>query len=299
MAQKFRATQTAASSSASRRIPGWASGLLARLTQDSPHVVDRDAIADYLAEAGSDREIESTVRELRRLGWLRPTSTRGVWAFLPPGQDQIADPYLELRAWQLSDPEARFALAAEYAAWHLGYIDRVPDRWVTVWIPEGSALPHGLRSHVGVVRLGWTGEMAPKLVPKPRLLRKRSLDLVSWASGLPAFGPEAILVQLATRPSSFGPWADLVAHLDQFANDVHEGTLVTLLEGQSNSAWQRAAYLLHRGGRNDARDVLARRPDGELSSVQFGTGDETTIWSSAFGVADRLVAPLQERLGKA
>ncbi len=286
-------------SSADRRIPGWASGIVARLAQDSPSVVNRGAIAGYLAETGSGRSVNDTVRELRRLGWLRPTPVRGIWSFLPPGQERIADPYLELRAWRLRETKACFALAAEHAAWHLGYLDRAPEKRVTVWIPEGSALPHGLRSRFAVVRLGWSKETLAKLAPSARLLHRRKLDLVSWAGGLPAFGPEAILVQLAARPSSFDPWADLVAHLDQLVNDVTDRTLIDLLDGQSNSAWQRTAYLLHRGGSQKAFDTLARRPTAELSAVQLGTGDGPLTWSAEFGVADRLVAPLQERLGKA
>ena len=94
-----------------------------------------------------------------------------------------------------------------------------------------------------------------------RLLLQRKLDIVSWASGLPAFGPEALIVQLATQPSSFHPWADLVAHLDQLVADCADEHLASLLADQSTSAWQRASYLLH-AARQQSRglQLLDQRP---------------------------------------
>ena len=53
-----------------RRIPGWAALLSHRLAEDRPTVVIRAHIGRYLAEVGSDRNIDMTVRELVRLGWL-------------------------------------------------------------------------------------------------------------------------------------------------------------------------------------------------------------------------------------
>ncbi|MGH9105773.1 MAG: type IV toxin-antitoxin system AbiEi family antitoxin, partial [Acidimicrobiales bacterium] len=56
----------------------------------------------------------------------------------------------------------------------------------------------------------------------------------------------------SARPATFTPWAALVAHLDQLAGDVDVDRLAGLLACQSTSAWQRAGYLLHQGGRHDA-----------------------------------------------
>lgn len=87
-----------------------------------------------------------------------------------------------------------------------------------------------------------------ELRPSTRFLARRHLDIVSWASGLPAFGPEALLVQLGARPASFGPWVDFVAHLEQLVDDCDDDKLAVLLAAQTVSTWQRAAYLLHSGG---------------------------------------------------
>jgi hypothetical protein len=151
-------------------------------------------------------------------------------------------------------------LAGETAAWHLGYLDRAFDGPPAVWIPDGRRLPHGLRSRFTALSLGWLPQDAHLLEPAPRLLHRRRLDLTRWATGLPAMGPEALLVQLACRPSSFRAWADLISHLEELAGDCDPDRLIRLLQQQSGSSWQRAAYLLARGGRRQAATEVLRRP---------------------------------------
>ena len=75
---------------ADRRIPRWAAALLARWAQDRPTVLTRQDVADYLAELGSDRQVDSTIRDLVRLGWLTSSRRKGVWTYLPPGEDAVA-----------------------------------------------------------------------------------------------------------------------------------------------------------------------------------------------------------------
>ena len=196
-------------------------------------------------------------------------------------------------------PDAVFALAGEAAAWHLGYMDRDFDGTVSVWIPTDARLPYGLRPHISAITLGWHAGDAARLGPTTRLLNKRRLDLTRWAAGLPAFGPEALVAQLSARPASFRSWADVVAHLDDLAGDVDLDRLQDLLQRQSASAWQRAAYLLHCGHRMDeANALLEARPKRSMPKVQFGKGAQA-VWSPEFQVVDRLIAPLQSTLSKA
>lgn len=150
-----------------------------------------------------------------------------------------------------------------------------------------------------MVRINWTAEDRELLRPSPRLFRKKGLDLTAWASGLPALGPDALLVQLAVRPSSFRTWADLVTQLDRLAADCDPDRVATLLSAQSASAWQRAAYLLDRGERReDGLALLKRRPYERMPTVTIGDGPSAE-WSSDFRINDRLIAPLQQQLGKA
>jgi hypothetical protein len=273
--------------------------LSAHLAQDRPSVVTRADIKRYLTDIKSDRNLEITVRELVRLGWLVSSHLQGVWAYVPLGESGFVDPYIDLFSWRARDPEAVFALAGEAAAWHMGYLDRRFEGPIAIWLPNLHRPPHGLRRFISVVHLGWDKNVASRLGPTPALLRRRRLDLTSWANGLPAFGPEALIVQLVARPSSFRPWGDLVTHLDQLATDCEPEKLLELLKNQSLSAWQRAAYLLHRGGSTEhAKEIIRHRPTDQMSHVTFG--DESHgKFSSEFSLTDRLIAPLQKRMGKA
>lgn len=250
-------------------------------------------------ELGDDRDVDEAIAALQQLGWLATLHLKGVWAFVPAGEPRSSDPYLDLRAWRARDPSAVFALAGDAVAWHLGYVARRFDGPTSLWLPAGSRPPHGLRSLVSVVRLVWPVNDPRDLAPASKLLRRRGLDLVGWADGLPGLGPEALLVQLAARPASFSAWGDLVEHLDVLAGDIDVGRLGLLLGEQSASAWQRAGYLLDRGGRrSDGLALLERRRTSRRPTVSLGAGPES-VWSGAFGVNDSLVAPLQRRLGKA
>ena len=287
-----------------RRVPGWAAGLIAGLVRDGVVVVTRGEIADRLVAAGSERAVNATISELRRLGWLVGLPSKGVWAFMPPGLAEIADPYLVLRGWQARDPSVGFLLAGASAAWHLGYLDRDPGRPIPIWLPADVRLPDGLRRYVSVVQVRWQPAVRALLAPTAKLLVRRRLDLVSWANGLEAFGPEALIVQLATRPSSFAPWADLVTHLEQLADDCDDDRLTRLLAGQSISAWQRASYLLHTGGHpTRGLAVLDRRPIRALPKITFDhhatTRNEPGVWIAEYHLIDRLIVPLQRVVGKA
>ncbi|MGH3490707.1 MAG: type IV toxin-antitoxin system AbiEi family antitoxin, partial [Actinopolymorphaceae bacterium] len=164
-----------------RRIPAWAAGVIAGLARDLPSVVTREDIARRLSDAASGRDVDPTINELRRLGWLVGLPIQGTWAFIPPGQDVVADPYLPLRAWKARDDDANLLLSGAAAAWHLGYLDRRPEGRIQVWLPSGLRLPDGLRPHVSVVQIKWPPDVAELLAPSAALLVRRRLDIVAWA----------------------------------------------------------------------------------------------------------------------
>lgn len=282
-----------------RPVPPWAAGLVARLSRDRPAVVTREDIAAYLIELGEERPLKPTMQALQRLGWLSTLHIKGVWAFVPAGESRLTDPYLDLRAWRVRENDTAFALAGEAAAWHLGYVTRRFDGPPAIWIPPKTRVPHGLRSHISLVRIGWTIADLRELGPSIRLLRKKGLDLTAWAGGLPALGPDALLVQLGSRPGSFRTWADLIARLDALAADCDLERISKLLKGQSSSAWQRTAYLLDRGGQREVGlALLDRLSNKRMPAVLFGNGPMAS-WSKDFRVNDRLIAPLQQSMGKA
>lgn len=289
---------------ADRRIPTWASRVVSGLARDRPVVVTKGDLTQRLTEAGCGRDPDSAIRELRRIGWLVQLPVKGTWAFIPPGEAAISDPYLPLRSWLARDQNAGFMLAGASAAWHLGYLDRQPDGRIPIWLPPAKRLPDGLASYVSVVRIPWNAADTALLAPRPALLVRRRLDLVAWATGLPALGPEALLVQIATRPASFGPWADLVPHLDDLVADCSDERLERLLSGRPTSAWQRASYLLDSGG-EPARGqaLLAKRHTEVMPVTRFTTAHSRdrgeSVWAPEYQLVDELVVPLLRVIGKA
>jgi AbiEi antitoxin C-terminal domain len=282
-----------------RGIPRSVALLVARLSQDQPFTVTRAQLQSYLDETGVDRGLESVLRELVSLGWLMSTPRYGVWAFIAPGDTESSDPYLGLRAWQASDLHAVLALAGATAAWHLGFLARQPAGPISIWTPTGTTIPRGLRQQVATVTLGWHADKATAIGPQHRWLIKRKLDLTRWSHGIAAFGPEALLVQLGVRPSSFYPWADLATRLDALAASCDITTLLNLLEGQPTSVHQRVAYLLAIGGQPvNSATVLDSRPTQQLSHVVLGNGAESQF-SARHQLTDRLVAPFLALFAKA
>lgn len=306
---KSSTREWASPSGAERRVPSWARAIVAGLSRDLPRVVTHDDIIARLEQVGSPRTAGETIRELRRLGWLVHLGIAGAWTFIPPGQDAVVDPYLDLRAW-VSTADPGCFLAGANAAWFLGYLDREPDGKVQIWVPDGTRLPGGLRRSLSTISLRWPVDARPLLPPSPKLLLRRRLDLTRWSSELPAFGPEALVVQLASRPASFQPWDDLVAHLARLVEDCDDDRLVRLLVGMSAATWQRAAYIVHSGGSpSRGIDLIEKSGVASLPVTSFGAddGDEGTaiwggdraLWVPRYSLVDRLIAPLQSLVGKA
>jgi hypothetical protein len=193
-----------------------------------------------------------------------------------------------------------FILAGEAAAWHLGYLPRRFMGKTALWLPPKDRVPHGLRSHITLIRIDWGITNLKLLTASTKFLHKKRLDLTSWSHGLQAFGPEALTAQLAVRPVSFRAWEDLIPQLDLLVADCDIDRLMELLKTQSASAWQRAAYIFDRAGkREQALEILAHRPrTTAMPKVEFGKGTESH-WSMEFQINDHLIAPLQQKLGKA
>ncbi|MBK6501892.1 MAG: hypothetical protein IPG03_05855 [Candidatus Microthrix sp.] len=168
-----------------------------------------------------------------------------------------------------------------------------------VWLPPNERVPHGLRSYVSprTAQLGGrTSQRVRAQLSSPSSQGAGPDQLGRWA---PAFGPEALVVQLGARPASFRVWADLVPQLDVLASDCDTDKIERLLGGQSASASGVPRTFCTAGGRSDdAVDLLDRRPSGSMPVASFGDG-ATAAWSSRFSVNDHLIAPLQDQLGKA
>ena len=244
------------------------SRLLELLELEQPRVVTREDLEDWAREAGITWPINVVLQRLRERGWLLDLKTRGVWEFAPAaraGAYGAGDPLIELRATLARRPEAPFAVAAESAAYLLGYASRRPAREV-VSAPSGVTVPPALRVY-RVVR--WTAR-AP----------------LAEREGLPVWSPTTLIASLATRPSLYRDWPNAGEWLGVAAAAADGDLLRMELEGRSRAAWARAAYLLDSGGLTAAAAELLEEAPAGTGPYYLGPRDRAGRHSRVFDVID-------------
>ena len=219
-------------------------------------------------EAGIDWPTNVLLQRLRERGWLLDLKTRGVWEFAPAaraGAYGSGDPFIELRASLARRPDAAFAVAAESAAFLLGYASRQPVREV-VSVPEGVTVPPALREY--------------------RVVRWRPRSLLLEREQLPVWAPSTLIAFMAARPSLFHDWPNAGEWVSRAATAVSIDELHRELDDRSRSVWARAAYLLSSGGqRESALRLLADAPQG-AGPYYLGPRDRPGRHVNAFDIID-------------
>lgn len=229
-----------------------------RLELERPEVVTLRDIECICSEEGLGTAPRLVASRLKNAGWLLPTGTRGAWEFAPAelaGPYSSYDPLLPVKALVATSTTLQPVLRGQTAAWAMGLADRVPST-VEVAFPSGPhcVLPNDVSACTYQTKL---------------LARK--------ARGVLSLAPEAVLVQMAERPSSVRSWTSAAEWLpDIMAEMSIEGTLKEL-EGRTAATAQRVGYLLQ-GVRPDIADAIFAVKEPR-SVARFGQGP--TLRSSA------------------
>lgn len=221
------------------------SRLLELLELEQPRVVTRHDIEDMAGAADVRWPTNVVVQRLRERGWLLDLKTRGVWEFAPAaraGAYGAGDPLIELRATLARRRDAAFAVAAESAAYLLGYASRGPQPEV-VSVPAGVTVPPALRDY--------------------RVVRWAAQSPLEQREDLPVWGAATLLAFMATRPSQYHDWPNVGEWIARAVAAASPEDLRAELRERPRSAWARAAYLLAVGGQ-EARgsDLLSDAPSG-------------------------------------
>ena len=182
-----------------------------------------------------------------------------------PERYGAGDPLIELRATLARLPSAPFAVAAESAAYLLGYASRRPEREV-VSAPAGVTVPPALREY-RVVR--WA-------VMTPPVQRE----------GLPVWSPATLVASMAARPTLYRDWPNVGEWLAMAVSAIEMGPLAEELTGRSRAGWARAAYLLDLGGRPDLAVRLFEHAPAGHGPYYLGPRDRAGRHSKAFDVVD-------------
>lgn len=259
-----------------RTIPVGLASLLELLELEQPRVVTATQLATWAREAGVKWSTDLVVRRLRERDWLLDLTTKGVWEFAPAsraGAYGSGDPLIELRATLARVPSAPYVVAAESAAYLLGFASRRPDP-ETISAPEGVRLPKALKT-MRIVR--WQPARSPVI-----------------RDGLPVWAPSMLLAFMGTRPAGYRDWPNVGEWLGQAAAQVVVPELAHELAERPRSAWTRVAYLLDRGGKpEEAGELLSRAPEGR-GPYYLGNRGGSGRYFAAFEVVDNVglwVAP--------
>jgi len=242
--------------------------VLEGLELEQPRVVSTADMDRYRRKAGVSWQTSLVIQRLRERGWLLDLKTRGVWEFAPAaraGTHDAGDHLIELRASLLRRPDLPIAVAAESAAWLLGYTSRPPSR-EAVGMPTGMHMSPALREYR---RVTWE----PRLPTVER-------------DGLPVWVSATLLGAMSIRPSSYRDWPNVGEWLSHAAGDIEAEDLLHELAGHLRSAWMRAAYLMDFAGREDvAAQVMREAPTGS-GPYYLGDRGRPGAYSSAYDVVD-------------
>lgn len=259
--------------SMTRRIPPSLSPILTELELDAARVVTLADLTRLVEQAGIGTAPKVVAARLRKLGWLLPTGTAGVWEFAPAshaGPIGHGDPFLALRAALATRPSlhAAVCLTSALAANHL--VERSPDR-LEVAVDDSASIPQGLRRATRVVIF------AAHLGPEQSL-------------GLPIHRLATVLVHLAARPTDVRGWGAIADALPDLVDSVATEDLDIELAGRPRSVRVRLAYLVH-GVAPDLADRLVPADQGGRAApkVWFGPRGPLKRHSTRFSVADTLL----------
>jgi hypothetical protein len=244
------------------------SRLLELLELEQPRVVTRRDIERYADQAGVEWPSKLLLQRLRERGWLLDLKTRGVWEFAPAaraGAYSSGDPLIELRATLARNPDAPFAVAAESAAYLLGYASRRPDPDV-VSVSADVTVPPALREY--------------------RVVHWQPREPLEHRDQLPVWAPTTLLAFMATKPALYRDWPNAGEWLPRAAAAASADRLCRELNGRPRSSWARAGYLLSVGGKSDsALQILAHAPEG-AGPYYLGSRSRPGRHSKTFDVID-------------
>ena len=205
---------------------------------------------------------------LRRTGWLRPLRAQGVW-LASTGPFSAAPGFEELMGRLAVAPDTPACIGGRSVPWHRGWLPKPTQPAIGLW-PE-AGLPRCL-DHYVVNR--W----------KPQA----PLDPIG---DIPAWSADTLVVFMAAKPSQFS-WTYIGDWLPEGCDWLTTEGMLTELEGRSRAVWHKAAYMAHRGERDDIADtVLAHAPAGRgpyRLGVRQSWHTRPAEWHPRFEVIDNI-----------
>jgi len=256
----------------SRPIPRRLAAVVECLELFQPGILTLKDLEFYLRELGMKVDPATIARELQRYGWLLPLRTRGRWEFAPgarAGAVPSGDPFIELRA-TLQRRTLPVALAYDSAAWLQGLSARQPHKHVLAMPPRQRKLPPALSEF--------------------RVTRTWSVLEPETKDNLPVWRVPTLLAKMAIVPHYYRDWPNVMEWLDEAFKRADPADLECELDGASDPARVRLAYLADRANfKNLAQELMKKaRPNG---LVYLGRDRARSRFVREYNLIDSLLVP--------
>ncbi len=253
-----------------RPLPTSLADIVAGLELRQPKVVTRELLGDLAQATGSKLPPKVLAERLVRAGWLLPLRLRNAWEFAPgshAGRYGWNDPWIELRALLLNQPNAPVAVAFESSIWELGHTTHQPTKPVLAHRPKWDT---------------------------PRVLDARSISY-DWKlpplmiRGLPVWQEATALVAAANRPGAQGDWGNADDWLSETFGSATPEDVITEATGRGNSTMARLGYMAEWSGRSDIADHIDELLPKSRQVTYFGPRNLKGRWISRWRLYDAML----------
>ena len=233
-----------------RTISKSMAGILEDLELNNKTYVTLDELAKLAKENGVLTEPSMIASRLKKAGWLLPTMQRGIWEFASAamaGPYSRNDPLMEVKAFQLLNPQIECYVCLQTAAWVLGLADRVPAHKELAFsqIPKRQ-IPEVISAY----------KYSPEM--KTKELR-----------GVMCLSPESIIVHIATKPDVVQSWDSVMEWLPDVVYESEIKNLLIEISNRNDSIKRRTGYLLQ-GMYPAAADAIYDSIPKPSSKIRFG-----------------------------
>lgn len=194
-------------------------------------------LADIAAASG-DLPAARVAKTLRERGWLKPLSSRGAWLPARWAYHKTLG-FEELMARLRTHPDTPAAIAGRSVL------------EVAEWLKRPTAPAVGMPA----------GELVPRCLQRFVLHRWQPRTPLDTVDGLPVWSPAVLLAYMATTPARFG-FGDAGEWLPRLCAATDLDALRSEVAGRPRSVWMKAAFVLWRGGCDEAAAAMARTAPG-------------------------------------